>query len=47
MYVFHLGSAYPFMIKEMMHCSALLDDENPINTRKKLKIDINGTVIKK
>ena len=46
-YVFHLGSAYPFMIKGMMHCSALLDDENPLNTRKKLKIDINGTVIKK
>ena len=47
MCIFHLGSAYPFMIKRMMHYSALLDDENPLNTRKKLKIDVNGTVIKK
>ena len=38
MYVFHLGSAYPFMIKGMMHCSALLEDENPLHTRKNLKL---------
>ena len=26
------------MIKRMMHYSALLDDENPLNTRKNLKL---------